>query len=93
MMNMPQCQICKAFFDTRGNCPNGHQQLYGPASGSSETQKAISVIIPQADIDKLETARLELYKMLKDTKYEYELPYRISNVMWEMTHRKYPEYK
>lgn len=49
------------------------------------------VMVPQDDIDRLEKARLRLYEMLKDTGYEYELPFGISDVLWEVTHKKYPE--
>jgi len=48
-------------------------------------------LVPQSDIDKLEKARLQLYKMLEDTKYVYELPLGISDAMWQITHRKYTE--
>jgi hypothetical protein len=51
------------------------------------------VIVPQADLDKLKEARTLLYALLKDTQYEYEyeLPYNISSVLWEITHKRYPE--
>lgn len=49
-----------------------------------------NVIVPQKDIDRLEEARLRLYAMLKDTKYGYELPFGISDAMWQITHKKYP---
>ncbi len=48
-------------------------------------------IIPQHDINDLEIARLKLYEMLKNTEYEYELPYMISNTIWKITHTRYPK--
>jgi hypothetical protein len=51
------------------------------------------VIVPQADLDKLKEARTLLYALLKDTQYEYEyeLPYNSISVLWEKTHKRYPE--
>ena len=48
------------------------------------------VCIPQRDIDRLETARLYLHKLLKDNSIMLDITNNVTNIMWEITHRKYP---
>lgn len=51
------------------------------------------VIVPQVDIDRLEKAREALYKLFKDSQNLYKLSYGITDIMYEITHKKYPEVK
>lgn len=50
------------------------------------------VIIPQTDIDALEKARIRLHH-LSEGKIDKSKKLEITEKMWKITHKKYPEYK
>jgi len=50
------------------------------------------VIIPQSDIDSLENARKDLHDLLSGTCYS-PLVFKITSVMYKITHRRYKEIK
>ena len=51
------------------------------------------VIVPQEDLDRLETARLVLFELAEAKGMELHQILEISQPMWKLTHRRYPEYK
>jgi len=51
------------------------------------------VIVPQADIDRLEKARLSLHKWIQEYNIDRLDLFSITGTMWHITHRKYPKAK
>ena len=61
-------------------------------SGKGNSSHLDCVVIPQADLDKLEDARLSLHKLLKDklSNAAYaELCFEVTTPMYKLTHKKY----
>ncbi len=60
-----------------------------------QVTKIKNVIVPQFDLDALESARLELVDIMKVEQKTNVVKYcnlmNISQKMWQLTHRKYPE--
>jgi hypothetical protein len=49
------------------------------------------VVVPQADIDRIEQARLDLWKLLDHEPVEKQAWFTsVSGAMWLLSHRKYP---
>lgn len=58
-----------------------HAFSFSPAGG---------VVVPQEDIDRLEQARLRIWKVVEDKPISEQMLFTGSTgVMWEITHRKY----
>jgi len=51
------------------------------------------VLVPQSDIDKIEESRKLLYDLIDDNILDVEHLMNITNVMWELTHKKYEKYE
>ncbi len=60
-----------------------------PAAGASGLK---GVVIPRKDLDKLEEARLALYALFPDANVDLLVRLQhISDPMWMLTHKRYPE--